>query len=506
MISEQILDSVFKRDDIRGIWPNQLTTELAFLAGFAFAEFLRRSNDAKTLTVAVGYDARTGSADLAGALCRGLKDGQADCVMLGMVSSEQVCFACGRYPERFDGGVMITASHNPAEYNGMKFVLSGGAPLGGDDLLSLRRSILVNAQNVPALDLSDEFADFMLATSGADKLSAESAPLRVVVAAGNGVGCVAFSKLASRLQATGVFEFIELDGTPDGSFPRGVPNPLVPEYMNRLGEKVRECNAAFGIGFDGDADRAGFVDGNGVEITPSMVYALVASFKLDSAPADCRPLLMRNLCCSRLILDLAEGRADVLDTPVGHGQIKRLMRHPKYASRVIFAGEHSGHYFYPEFFSVDSGMMTSLIVLQLVMKLQGEGKFLTDILADWRSRYVWSGEINFTLPSRDDIFQKMSFVWEAVSAQVPGMVRQEVALDQDLNLYRVFSAEAPYAPAQLKFPDLKGLCEEDGGKSGWWFVVRPSGNEPKLRLNVEAWGENAAQVCAKYTEIIRRMM
>ena len=134
--------------------------------------------------------------------------------------------------------------------------------------------------------------------------------------------------------------------------------------MSRIGTAVRESGAQLGIGFDGDADRAGFVDEQGAEIIPAQVYALVVQDRLASWRGSEKPVVMRNLCCSRLIWDLFNGSAEVVDTPVGHGQIKQLMRHPRYRERILFAGEHSGHYFYPEFYSVDSGMLTSLALIR----------------------------------------------------------------------------------------------------------------------------------------------
>ncbi len=492
------LDGVFKRDDLRGVWPSPLSAGVVAVAARAFAEMLRERG-ASEPGVAVAYDARTGSEELSEAASAGVALGGGHPVALGLASSEQLYFACGRHPGRFQGGIMITASHNPAEYNGMKCVLAGGRPLTGGDLAELRRRMEALHAAEERCDLAGEFAEHLLELGGFAGAAPLTKPLKAVVAAGNGVGVAAFRPIAARLERLGfVFEY--LDGEPDGRFPHGVPNPLLPEYMARLGEAVRRSGAQLGIGFDGDADRAGFVDETGAEVIPAQVYALVAQYKLSRLPQGApRPVLMRNLCSSQLLKELFGGVAEVVDTPVGHGQIKQLMRHPRYCGRVLFAGEHSGHYFYPEFYSVDSGMLTSLCLLQVAR----EGVALSARLADWRARYRWSGEINWSLPSRERVFPAMQAVARHFEGRA-GVVRQEVRVDSELGLARVFAAQGGYAPEALRFPDLKFIV--DDGASGWWFVLRPSGNEPKLRLNVEAWGRDCAARCADLAEEVKALL
>ncbi len=499
------LDAVFKRDDLRGLWPQVMDCETALLAAQAFTEQLS-ANGATSPTVVVGYDARTGSPELAQAACRGIRCGGGQPTLLGLCSSEQVYFACGEYADRFAGGIMVTASHNPAQYNGMKFVLSGGAPLNSKDLQGLRERMTALWQPPQTLDLSNEFATRLLELSGiAGSDNASAAPIKVVIGAGNGVGAHAFAPLAALLEPMG-FRFSFLDPEPDGTFPNGVPNPLQPAFMNRLGEAVRKEGAALGVGFDGDADRAGFVDETGAEIIPAIVYALVAQKKISRwQNAGVKPIVMRNLCCSQLHQHLFDNAdSQVINTPVGHGQIKQLMRHDMFRSRVVFAGEHSGHYFYPEFFSVDSGMLTSLYILQVLQDLSSASKRLSDYIATWRQKYCWSGEQNWDLAEKSQVYPVMSAIWEHF-AKVPGVQRLEVRADADLGgLNRAFPANTPYDPAALPFPDLK--CILDNGDSGWWFVVRPSGNEPRLRLNVEAWGENCTQRCQEITTAIHQVI
>ena len=495
------LGAVFKRDDLRGVYPEAMNADVAVLAARAFAELC-----GKEACIAVGYDARLSSPELAQAVCRGIALAGGRTVELGMVSSEQLYFACGQYPERFSGGVMVTASHNPAEYNGMKFLHAGGQPVTSEELSKVRRRMVeLHDIGVPAdavvqsesCDLNEAFAERMLALSPAPK-ELSSKPLRILVAAGNGVGAKAFAPIAKRLEHEGC-EFVWLDEVPDGHVPHGVPNPLLPEYMSRIGEAVRTNGAQLGIGFDGDADRAGFVDENGAEIIPAQVYALVVQDRRANWRSAEKPVVMRNLCCSQLIRDLFQDVAEVVDTPVGHGQIKQLMRHPRYCDRILFAGEHSGHYFYPEFYSVDSGMLTSLALIRRAQRLQSEGKCLSGVLSEWRQNYCWSGERNFELPSREQVYAALQDVWGKLQ-EIPGAQRIEIRIDEALGLPRAFPGGAQYDPQAIRFPDLKVVV--DHGDSGWWCVVRPSGNEPKLRLNVEAWGENAQSACAEMTKQI----
>lgn len=482
--------AVLKRDDVRGLWPHELSAEVAGLFGEAFAALLGPSVAAAPVVV-VGHDARTGSLELGLAFCRGLRQRGAAAVWLGLVSTEQVYYLTGRYPERYAGGAMITASHNPKEYNGIKFVRAGARPLDAADLACLCDLAIAGLSLPPSLEAGEEFAAFLLERAGMAALPrTRQARFRVVVAAGNGVGGAAFAPLAQALEPWG-FRFTMVDAEPDGDFPRGVPNPLLPGFIRGLGRAVRAEGAALGIGFDGDGDRAGFTDEAGREITGAEVFGLVTARKLAALPAGLtQPVVMRNLCGSRLLVDLCAAHPGVtlVDTPVGHGKIKLLMRHEAYRDRVIMAGEHSGHYFYPELYSVDSGMLTTLYMLQILSDAAGAG--LAQRLRPWRRRYAWSGEINYVFADNAGPARALDSVARHV-ADADGQ-RYEVRADPALGgLERVFPAARPYDRAGMASPDLKVEWSAPGGASGWWFVLRPSGNEPKLRLNVETWGANA---------------
>lgn len=498
--SREALSGIFKRDDLRGFWPEVLSSEVAFWLGEVLGEMLAEASAKKPLLV-IGYDARKGSYELSLALIRGLAQAGGKSELLGMVSSEQLYYACGRYASKYSAGIMVTASHNPKEYNGMKFVWSGAAPFTATDLEQLQTRLLQKAKFPTPQPQDEEFARHLLSLAGYDQpLPARQCSLTAVVLGGSGVGGLAFAPLAEQLRTLGI-ECLLREEVPDGNFPLGVPNPLLPEYIQRLGKYVLEAGADIGIAFDGDADRAGFVDGQGQEILPAQVFALVAMRKLASSKVR-RPVLMRNLCCSHLLQDLFAGpqsEVELLDTPVGHGQIKRLMRHEAYAERVLFAGEHSGHYFYPEFYSVDSGFLTTLYLLAETRQLKAANTTLAERLQEWRQRYAWSGEKNFILAKPEDVFSVLQATWQAVQKILPGCIRQEIRLDPQLGLPRVFAADSEhYQPEQLYCPDLKVFSKESA-VGGCWLVVRPSGNEGKLRLNVETWGELRGQ-CGQLTK------
>lgn len=500
---ETLLDSIFKRDDIRGLYPEELNDSIISGIGQAMAERLICLGFANP-RIAVGHDARLSSPSFSVAFCRGVVAGGGYAESLGLVSTEHVYYVCGQHTDTFAGGAMITASHNPASYNGVKMAHAGAAPFNAADLAWLKQRLLALLEPVAEYDCKEEFAEHLVKLSGfADwPSSSDGAPFTVVVAAGNGVGGVAFAPIASRLAPLGLRE-IGLDLEPDGNFPHGVANPLLPEYMERLGQVVRDNDADLGIGFDGDADRAGFTDSDGKVIDASHVIALVTKVKAkqrqQSNKADQPMLLMRNLCSSQLLFDLHPegGPIKLLDTPVGHGKVKLLMRHPSLQKQVIFAGEHSGHFFHPEFHFVDSGMLTSLNLLMLAWELKRQGSNISAELANWRQQYRHSGELNFVLSGAEQIFPVMRQVWQSNQSQV--VERHEVRLDPDLLLERVFVAQPQeeYCPDKLAAPDLKMLYGNQ--KEGCCFVLRPSGNEPKLRLNVEAWGNNATENCQKKT-------
>ena len=486
--------SFLKRDDIRGLYPLQLNGMVAEALGQAVVERLKALGEASPC-IAVGHDCRHGNLEISQGLMLGILRAGGRCRDLGLVSTEHVYYACGQMADEFAAGAMVTASHNPKEYNGVKFIHRHCVPFGQEDLayLGKRADELLTGKD-SKMDFA-AYAEHLLVLSGLQNRPDSGQLLfKVVVLAGNGMGALAFEPIAKQLERKGLRAII-LEGDPNGDFPQGVPNPLLPDFMQRLGKFTLENGADLGIGFDGDADRAGFVDSTGAEIIPSQVLALIAQAKLNNRRRDVvvTPVIMRNLCCSQLLKALFGNRSDVtlVDTPVGHGRIKQLMRSEKYKEGTLFAGEHSGHYFYPEFSYVDSGVLTSLNMISLAWELHEQGEKLSDLLAAWRKEYCWSGELNYNLPSKEAIFQVLCKAAQAF----PGATRYECRVDEECGAQRVFEAQGTYRPEALPAPDLK-LVQDDGA-SGWWFVLRPSGNEPKLRLNVEAWGQKASVYCQK---------
>ena len=489
---------VLKRDDVRGLYPKHLNGRVAEALGRASCEMLKGEGIERPFIV-VGHDCRHGNTEIAQGFMLGFMRAGGECDDLGLVSTEHVYYSCGKPSTKYDAGAMVTASHNPKEYNGIKIIHKGCLPFSQEELafIGARCDELLA---VPQGFDFDEYARAIVHIAGLDKGRASQRPFTVVVLAGGGMGAVAFAPIAKLLEPLGLRAII-LEGEPDGDFPNGVPNPLLPDFMKRLSQKTLEHHADLGIGFDGDADRAGFVDSNGMEVIPSQVLALISSAKLASSSVE-NPVVMCNLCCSQLIQHLFKGRAEVVQTPAGHGRIKQLMRSGMFSGRTLLAGEHSGHYYYPEFNYSDSGVLSSLYMISLVWNMRDKGESLADKLVEWRGHYCWSGEINYELPSSDDIAKAIVKVFK--SEKGVGVQRLEVRFDEAIGAQHVFVADSDYDAAKIAAPDLK--MEHDGGESGWWFVLRPSGNEPKLRLNVEAWGKDARRLCEEKTAAIDRIV
>ena len=479
--SHASVEACFKRDDMRGIWPFELNAEVARLTGRAMAELLAANADGKK-EIVLGHDARLGSFDLLTAFAHGVEEAGGRCTSIGLASTEQVYYACGRYADRFAGGAMVTASHNPRDYNGLKMMRSGAVPFSAEDLAFIRLRVLQLLEPVPVMPVGEEFAEYMLHLAGFDAWKPLGCVLKIVVMAGNGVGAVAFRPIAKQLEVFGL-DTVFVEDTPDGTFPRGVPNPLLPDFNKRLAEAVKENKADLGIGFDGDADRAGFVDHTGTPVEASHILALVSQRKLAACKIH-KPVVLRNICGSQLLKHLfpAGGDVELIDLPVGHGQFKRLMRHEAFSDRVVFAGEHSGHYFHPDFFCADSGMLTALHLIAQTWQWKAAGETLADKLVEWRNTYHWSGELNYDLKSREDI---QATIVDVAKEFGGSMSRYEIRKDEELDLNRCMPAVGGYDATKLAAPDLKLV--EDNGDQGWWFCLRPSGNEPKLRLNVETW-------------------
>jgi phosphomannomutase len=433
------LARIVKAYDIRGVVPDELDESLARDIGAAFVRVVGAS------TVVTAYDMRDSSPGLARAFAEGATSQGADVVDAGLGSTDLLYYAAG---ELDVPGAMFTASHNPAKYNGIKLCRAGASPVGQDTGLADIRALVESG--IPSYDgppgsvtrrelLADYAAYMKKLVPGVEGIRRLSA----VVDAGNGMG---------GLTVPVVFDKLPIDLTPmyfelDGSFPNHEANPIEPDNLRDLQAKVLETGADIGLAFDGDADRCFVVDERGGIVSPSVLTALIAVRELDKEPG---ATVIHNLITSHAVPEIVrEHGGKPVRTRVGHSFIKATMAE----TGAVFGGEHSGHFYFRDFWRADSGMLAALHVLAA---LGTSAKPLSALLAEY-SRYVASGEINSEV---DDPKAKMA----EIEATFAG--RQGVAVDH-----------------------LDGLTVELG--DGSWFNLRPSNTEPLLRLNVEAKDEAA---------------
>ena len=423
---------VFKAYDVRGIHPSELDEAGAYSIGRAYVEQFEPER------IAVGHDMRTSSPGMAEAAMRGAADGGAEVLDIGLVGTEMLYFAVGDLG--LDGGVMVTASHNPKEYTGMKIVRRGALPVGGDSgLLDIRDRALAIAD--PKESGSDAYEEIDVYPGFVDRVLSfvdvgEIRPLRVVVDAGNGMAGAMLPPVLERLPVDAVRCFFD----PDGTFPNHEPNPLLEENREFIVGKVAEEGAELGIAFDGDADRCFFVDDTGEFVPGDFVTALLAESMLHKDPG---AKIIYDVRASWAVRDTVNRLGGVpLVNRVGHAFIKERMR----KEGALFAGEVSGHYYFRDFNQADSGTIPALLVLELVSK---RGQPLSEILRPFRERYFLTGEINTPVP---DVALKL----------------------QELKEH--FAAEG-----EISHLDGISVTAED-----WHMNVRPSNTEPLLRLNLEA--------------------
>ncbi|KPC63778.1 phosphomannomutase/phosphoglucomutase [Streptomyces chattanoogensis] len=430
------LSQIVKAYDVRGVVPDQWDETLAELFGAAFVQVTGAD------AIVTGHDMRPSSPGLARAFARGAAARGADVTEIGLCSTDQLYYASGALNLP---GAMFTASHNPAQYNGIKMCRAGAAPVGQDTGLAEIRTLVE--------DWSDNGAPEPVAATGAvtqrDVLDDYAAhlrelvdltgirPLKVVVDAGNGMGGhtvpTVFEGLPLELDAL----YFELDG----SFPNHEANPLDPKNITDLQARVRETGADLGLAFDGDADRCFVVDGNGDPVSPSAITALVAARELAKHPGG---TIIHNCITSWSVPEVVkENGGKAVRTRVGHSFIKQEMAR----TGAIFGGEHSAHYYFRDFWNADTGMLAALHVLAALGGQQGP---LSQLVAQY-DRYAASGEINSTV---DDQAGRLAAIRTAYEN------REGVTLDE-----------------------LDGLTVT---AADWWFNVRPSNTEPLIRLNVEA--------------------
>ena len=432
----QVNPDIFKANDIRGIYPDTLDETVAYAVGRAFVTLV------KVDVVVVGRDMRLSSPALFNALIRGLMDGGADVLNIGVVSTDQYYHACATFDH---AGVMVTASHNPAEYGGFKMVERMPQILSGDAVQNLRRIVETDAFAGPTRrgkmtdgaqhsNLTEDFIEKVLSLIDLDTLT----PLKVIADTGNGMVGPILKQVYSRLPT------VELTGMylePDGNMPNHGPDPLQPENRAELQRRVVAEGADIGFAFDGDGDRCFAIDDRGEFVSSDFLSALIAQYLLEREPG---AKIVHAPRCSHAVRDLITDAGGIpLVERVGHAIMKQRLGEED----ALFATEGTGHYYFRDFFYADSGILPSLIVMEMLSKKRCR---LSDLLKPLESTYFISGEINTPI------------------SQDPQAKMEEIA--------GVFGEGG-----EIEWTDGVSIRFDD-----WHFNLRPSNTEPLLRLNLEA--------------------
>jgi len=441
------MSTCFKAYDIRGRVPDELNEDVAYRIGRAFAQTLRPAE------VVVGRDVRLDSPTLAAAVARGLNDGGAAVVDIGLCGTEEVYFQTAH--RGVGGGIMVTASHNPMDYNGMKLVREGSRPISGDTGLRDIEALVEEggfpwADGSAALRVDEDksaYVDHLLGYIDHAVLR----PLRIVVNAGNGGAGLVIDQLAPHLP----FEFIRIHHEPDGRFPHGIPNPLLPENRDATADAVRTHHADFGIAWDGDFDRCFFFDADGRFIEGYYLVGLLAAQLLERHPGG-RIVHDPRLCWNTIDMVKAAGGVPVM-SKTGHAFIKERMR----KEDALYGGEMSAHHYFRDFAYCDTGMVPWLLIAE---RISATGVPLAQMVEQRIAAYPCSGEINFKV------------------ADAVAVVRR---------------LHDNYAGDALMEDRTDGLSLEF---ATWRFNVRSSNTEPLLRLNVETRAD-VALLAAKIAEL-----
>ncbi|MGN6031566.1 MAG: phosphomannomutase/phosphoglucomutase [Thermomicrobiales bacterium] len=439
--------AIFKAYDIRGIVPRELTPDIAYRIGRALVAFLDVDQ------VVVGRDMRVSGPALAGALIEGIRDQGADAIDIGLVSTDTLYFAVGKYA--YPAGVMSTASHNPAAYNGFKICKEEARALSLETGIGDIRDLVVSGE-IPAprgkrgtvieRDVLDAYAEHALGIID----TAIIKPLKIAVDAGNGMGGLLAPSVFGKLPIEVVPLFFELDGT----FPNHEANPIEPENIRDLQRAVIDQGCDLGIAFDGDADRMFLIDEHGAFVGGDMTTAMVSIQMLKKHPGSA---IVYNLICSRSVPEtISEHGGTPIRSRVGHSFIKAIMRE----NDAVFGGEHSGHFYFRDNWYADSGLIAALTVIELISE---EGLSLSEILKPIDNR-VRSGEINSEV------------------ADIPTVLER---------------VESTFAAQGATIDHLDGLTVEF---DDWWFNLRGSNTQPLLRLNVEA--DDTPTLDAKTAEVL----
>lgn len=435
-VDPAVLAQIVKAYDIRGVVPDQLNVQICHDIGAAFVHLLRAEGEVPGIVV--GHDMRPTSPELSAAFAVGAASAGVDVTMIGLASTDQLYCASGLLGLP---GAMFTASHNPAEYNGIKLCRAHAAPVGQETGLAQIREALASgvssSGSAPgSITNRDMLAEYVRHLHSLVDLSGVR-PLTVVIDAGNGMAGLTAPAVFAGLPMTVVPLYFELDGT----FPNHEANPIEPENLRDLQAAVVANDADIGLAFDGDADRCFMVDERGTIVSPSLLAALIADRELARDPGS---TVIYNLITSRVVPEVvAEAGGVAVRARVGHSFIKGIMAE----TGAVFGGEHSGHFYFRDFWKADSGMLAGMHALAA---LGGTEAQLSQLLAPY-DRYAASGEINSTVADQAHVLGDIRYSW---------ISREGVTIDE-----------------------LDGLTVTG---DTWWFNVRASNTEPLLRLNVEA--------------------
>ena len=422
---------IFKAYDIRGIYPADINEDVVYKIGRAIVQYLGAKK------IVVGRDIRESSLALFGALAKGITEQGADVYDIGLASTPMVYFASGKLD--IDGAISLTASHNPAEWNGMKICRAEAVPIGENSgLFEIRDLVMAGnfpeagkkGKIIPKEEIKNDYIDYFssFANLGDKKF-------KVVIDFANAMGILdldIYKKFPDNI------ELVTLYDNFDGKVPNHEANPLKTETLKDLQEKVRENNADLGIAYDGDADRVGFIDENGEIIPMDLITALIAKMILEKNPG---AKIFYDLRSSKSVREFIEENGGVaLECPVGHANIKKIMRDEGGA----FAGELSGHYYFKENYMAEASTLAAIMLLNLMAET---GEKISELVKDVK-RYFHSGEINSEVADKDEVINKLKEKYsDGKISELDGV--------------------------KIEFPD-------------WWLNVRPSNTEPVLRLNLEA--------------------
>ncbi|QQG49810.1 MAG: phosphomannomutase/phosphoglucomutase [Candidatus Berkelbacteria bacterium] len=446
--------TIFKAYDVRGIYPGQINEAAVKRIAQAYAAFL------KPKVVAVGRDVRTSGPVLQKAVIDGLIEAGVNVVDIGVGSTDSLYFAVGYY--HYDGGIQVSASHNPAEYNGLKIIAAGAAAISGDTGLKEIQALATGNQDlsgenegeVHSRDISEDYLDFLATFTDFETLTT----LKLVANNNFGATGAFVEKLIDRLGMSEAIELIKLNFEPDGSFPKGRPDPLIPENRAETSQLVINSGADMAVAWDADGDRCYIADENGLFIEGCHLTALLAGHLLQKHPGEKIIYEPRNIWAAEETIK-ANGGVPVLNK-TGHGFIKNRMK----SEDALFAGEMSGHFYFRDFFFADNGIIPFLLMLNIIAA--NPGKKVSEIARTLRDKYFVSGEINFKV------------------------------------------TDVPTALAEIEKKYQDGVIDRTDGLSvsfgTWRFNLRSSNTEPLLRLNVEA--KDNEQLCSEKSAELRQLI